>query len=135
MPSETKTAPGTVRNVPASSPLPGPPTNGRNDASANGSTPSTDTTNPGWRAVRASPSTTGAIWDTPASAASRATSAPSTPPGPPMTWCVARPVTASPETSKARSALVLARSTATLTATPKATPRMESAVSHGWRVR
>src|SRR5215213_8044993 len=57
------------------------------------------------------------------------------PSGPPIAWCVARPVTASLDRLNARVALAFARSIETITATPRATPRTASPNCHGWRSR
>ena len=56
-------------------------------------------------------------------------------PGPPRSWCVARPTTASLLRAKPRRAAPLARSIATTTATPSATPSTISAVWSGRRSR
>ncbi len=68
--SETKAAPGCVRNTLGSG-APAPEKYGRNGPSANGSMPSTCTTASPCPAVRAYPSTTGAAARTPSSTRSR----------------------------------------------------------------
>ena len=59
----------------------------------------------------------------------------SMPPGPPVSWCVAAPLTACSDSSNAFWALAVAMSTATIVPTPSARPTSARASCAGWRSR
>ncbi len=125
--AERKTPPAVVSSVPTLPSDGPPPRYGRKAASLNGSTPSRRSVMPGTAAVVTKPSMTGAASRRPTSRRIRLKTAASTPVGPPITMWVARPATVVVDASKAARELWIARSRATTTATPSATPSTESA--------
>ena len=124
--ADTTTPRRVVKNAETSRPDAPPTTYGRNGPSENGSIPSTRSDRPGSNADWAKPSTIGAAARMPRSTRRSATYASSIHPSSRTTTCVARPATLSAEIRKAVRALWMARSIESTTATPSATPRIES---------